>query len=132
MLLITASSRGSLPSHSERAALAFEHRAPVQVRGARTARERIEQIAHHAGRGFRLDPARLAERARRAVRIERGMTKRECLRAAQFQIGRADQHAREQTHEFIRRGRETGFVEIVVVEIDQAVIALVAAEILEI
>lgn len=94
--------------------------------------QRPQQLFDHAGRRLAFDPARLALGQRAGVGVEDALAERQRFRPIQRQAVGPDQHAGEETDEVPGARRQHRFVEIVDVEIDEAVVALEAAEVFEV
>ena len=124
--------QGFRPVDPQQAPAPLDHRALVEKLGAAPRAQRIEQRAHAAARGLALDPAGLAGCECSRVTIEDIRAERQGLVLRQRQPGRRGEHAREEAREVPCGGCERGLVEVVQVEVDEPVVALVAAEVLEV
>src|SRR5262249_222973 len=92
----------------------------------------LEQVAHHSARGRALDPPRLARRQRVAVRDQQALAQLRGVGVVEVERACRETKTRQEPREIADRGREGGLVEVVDVEVDEAVVAQVGAEVLEV
>jgi hypothetical protein len=92
----------------------------------------VQQLGDEALGCFRLDPPRLAGTERCGVGIDGAAADRQRLAAPDRQVVGGNQNAGGEAQEIDGAGAERSFVEVVDVVVDQAVVALVAAHVLQV
>ena len=114
------------------ALLALEQRARVEKIGALALAQPIQQLFHQAMRGLGLDPIGLALLQGGAIAIEEDFAQSLRIARLEPQALRPDAQAGQHANQVPTGGRQDGFIEVIQVEIGQAVVALETAEILKV
>jgi hypothetical protein len=114
------------------AAPAHEPRAAVQEGHAGAVTQLVQQMAHYTVRRVALDPSCLATDQRLSVCADQPTNRRARGVLVQAQRVEADMQAGTQAYQLPGNGCQRGLVEIIDIEVDETVVALVAAEIFQV